>query len=94
MPLPAVIVGIFAYIGLSSLVLHLLGDAVSRPWRPAVAGCFALLFFAGWIWLIAGMILGSARGGFQMLRWWVALVGGLLVAIGSFALLGAEGPTA
>lgn len=86
-PLPAVIVSILAYIGLGSLALHLLGGAVSRSWRPAAAGCFALLFFAGWIWLVAGMVLGSARSGLLMLRWWVALVGGLLVAVGPFALL-------
>lgn len=87
MPLPIVIAGIFAYIGLGSLGLHLFGDNVPRSWRPAAAGCFALLFVAGWVWLIAGMMLGSARDGFLLLRWWVALIGGALIAIGPFALL-------
>lgn len=85
--MPIVISGMFAYTGLAPIGPNLLEEVVSLRRHPAAAVSFALLFGAGWVWLIAGMLLGSARGGFLMLRCWVGLVGGCLIAIGPFALL-------
>ncbi len=87
MPTSVVIAGIFAYIILSSLLLNLIGDVIPRGWRPTAATLFGLAFFAGWVWLVFGMSLGSARGGFIMLRWWIGLMGGMLIFVGPFALL-------
>lgn len=87
MPKTAVIASILAYIVLGRLGLDLVMDHVLRSWRPAAAGCCGVAFIAGWIWLIAGMMLGSARDGLLVLRWWVAVMGGLFIAVAPFALL-------
>jgi hypothetical protein len=86
-PTPVAVLAIFAYIGLSGLALRLLEGFVSRGSRPTAALIFGLIWACGWVWLLGALALGSARGGVQLLRAWIAMVGGLSIAVAPFALI-------
>lgn len=80
------VIAIFGYIALGGLLVQTL-DGLPSNQRPIAAIIFLLVWVSGWIWLLGSLALGSARGGAALLRGWIALMGGMFIAMAPIVLL-------
>jgi hypothetical protein len=74
-----------AYILFGGLLLRL--GAYLVPQSRAMTEVIGFSWVFGWIWLVGALAARSARVGWLLLRCWIGFVGGVLLAIGPFALL-------
>lgn len=84
LPAPLVFIGLsIAYAIAGRVALELLGELWPRRTATAIVGVAWLI---GWVWLIGAVILGPT-GGWLLLRYWIALMGGLAIAVAPFAIV-------
>ncbi|MFC3675028.1 hypothetical protein [Ferrovibrio xuzhouensis] len=87
MPTPVIIAGMFIYIGLGGLMMNFVVPAFGYSHQKTAAFICGLIWIFGWIWVIGALATKSIRDGFTLLRWWVAVYGGLAIGATPIAIL-------